>query len=92
MNTKNATSNTRVTEMPRSDMTGVESMTSGMPDGEMMGGGTVTMAGMATTEMPFGDMLSAERYRSPTTGELPAMEIPGKWRLTLSPASFKSGV
>jgi hypothetical protein len=78
-------------EMPLGSMVGAESITGGMPSGQMIEVGTATMAGMAITEMPFGYMLNAERPGSLKAGELPAMEITGEWRLTLSSVSLKSG-
>ena len=84
-----------VTKMPPGGMTAVGSMVTGeMPSGPMMAAAsTAKMAGLGMDKaaMPSGDMTSPQRYAANQKSELPTMEISGEWRLTLSPASFRSG-
>jgi len=61
-----------------------------MPSGQMTGVPTATMVGMAITEMPRGGMTGGQQLETGTGGELPTVEITGRWHLTLSPTSFQS--
>jgi hypothetical protein len=76
-------------EMPSGEMTGSEAGAmdetsgGGMPRGEMTGSGVGAMGEVSGGEMPSGEMTEVESVGS----SLGAIELPGLWRLTISPVS-----